>query len=471
MERSASERPTGESGTGFPLPAELEAILEAMADGVWISDARPRVLWVNAACERLNGLPREQMCGRLVSELQEHGLFDQSVTALVLRSGRPVTISQHVKSGRTLLSSAVPVRGAAGEIAYVVGTERDLTELNLMREALEHRTSITSRLSSELLALAMRACDTGKLVAESEAMARCLESVTRVAGFDTCVFLTGPSGSGKTVLAQLIHRLSPRRARPFLSLNCGAIPETLLEAEVFGYGPGAFTGSRPKGKPGLLEVADGGTLLLDEVDAFPPALQVKLLTFLDTQRFLRVGETAERQVDVRIVAATNRDLQASVEDGSFRRDLWFRLHVVPLAVPPLRERREDVPALVRQTLRRLNERLRTSCTISSAALELLCRYDFPGNVRELQNLLERAVIFCTRGRIEVEDLPAEVAARAAREPEPSQRLEDVVRRAEREALLRVCSRFRRQVDAAAELGISQPTVARLLRKHGLRLGA
>jgi PAS domain S-box-containing protein len=456
---------------GANVPRQLEAVFEAMSDGVWVCDATPRLLWINSACEQLNDIRREEVCGKTVAELLGMGNFDHDVTRRVLREQHPVAINQKVKTGRTLLVNGVPVFDDDGEIAYVVGTERDLTELNVLRSELDRSHEISRRINSELLALKMKELKLTEIVAESEPMERVLDTALRVAAFDTTVLLTGPSGTGKSLIARVVHQSSNRRERPFLSLNCGAIPASLLEAELFGYADGAFTGAQRGGKPGLLEAAHGGTVFLDEIDAFQPDLQVKLLTVLDTQAFIRVGGTRVQHVDVRLIAATNRDLGALVEAGTFREDLWFRLNVVPIALPPLRERPADIPALADAMLKRLGERYGIARSLSPQAMDVLCRYEFPGNVRELQNILERSFVFSHAETIDFADLPAEVRAAFPRPGEaPAESLEQALVQVEREWLARACRRHRRQVDVAAELGVSQPTVARLLKKHGLKLG-
>lgn len=450
------------------LPRQIEAILQAMSDGLWICSAEPRLLWINAACEGLNDIRAADVCGRKVSELLAIGNFDHDATSQVLRQRRPVAINQHVKSGRTLLVNAVPVFDADGEIAYVVGTERDLTELNRLRDELDESREITLKISSELLALKLRDSKLSDIVADSEELQRVLESALKLSQFDSTVLLTGPSGTGKSMIAKLIHEQSSRGQYPLLSLNCGALPESLLEAELFGYADGAFTGAHAGGKPGLVEAGDSGTLFLDEIDAMSLDVQVKLLTFLDTQSFIRVGETRLRQVDVRIIAATNKDLAQRVSQGSFRHDLFFRLNVVPLELPPLRARRADIQPLVWRSLERLNQRYDTEKTVSRDAMELLCRYDYPGNVRELQNILERSFVLSDTAAIGARDLPPELWDAASSSTPPGGTLSEALSAVEHDILTRVCKRLSRQVDIARELGISQATVARLLRKHGLR---
>lgn len=457
---------------GADLTRQLEAVFEAMTDGVWVCDATPRLLWINRACERLNDIDRTQVCGTPVSDLLDSRNFDHDATSRVLRTKRPVAINQKVRSGRTLLVNAVPVFDDDGAIAYVVGTERDLTELNLVREELDQSQQLTRKISSELRALRMKDTHLERIVAESESMERVLDTALKVADFDATVLLTGPSGSGKTLIAKVIHDSSGRADKPFMSLNCGAIPENLLEAELFGYAAGAFTGAQKGGKSGLIEAANGGTLFLDEIDAFPMHLQVKLLTFLDTQSFIRVGETSVKSVDVRLIAATNKDLGTLVAEGTFREDLWFRLNVVPLALPALRERPADIPALVHATLAQLNERYGKSRGITPEALDRLCRHDFPGNVRELQNLLERVYVLADGPEVRSRDLPSALhGGDGARQPlQSTGRLPDVLAAVECDLVARACRHHVRQVDVARELGVSQATVARLLKKHGLILG-
>lgn len=453
------------------LGRQLAAIFEVMSDGVWVCDAETRLLYVNAACEALNQIDRRGVVGKTVRELLDLGNFDSDVTSRVLASRRPVVINQKVKSGRTLLVHGEPVFDAAGAIAYVVGTERDLTELIHLREELEASRATIDTMKSELLRLRLAEWHAGGLVANSAAMTRVLEMAARAAGFDTTVLLTGPTGTGKSTIARVIHDASARKTGAFVPLNCGAVPPTLIEAELFGYAPGAFSGANPKGKPGLVDAADGGTLFLDEVDACPPELQVKLLTFLDSRTFFRVGETKPRSVNVRVIAATNADLAQKVAERAFREDLRFRLMVLPIAIPALRDRPEDVPPLVRRTLDNLNQRYGISLSIGRDAFDALCAYPFPGNVRELQNILERAMVMCDGGTIRLGDLPPEMAGTAPAGPTDDGSLAAALDRAERATLLAALRHCRRQQDLAAALGVSQPTIARLLRKHGLRAGA
>ena len=454
------------------ISRQLLSIFEAMADGVWVCDTTPTLLWINSACERLNKISRDEVCGRHVDELLEIGNFDKDVTSMVLKEKRAVAINQKVRSGRTLLVNGVPVFDTSGEIAYVVGSERDLTDLNLLREEVDSSQALSERLNSELLALKLRDLKHNEIVANSEAMARVLDTTLRVAGFDATVLLTGPSGSGKSTIARLLHEGSRRREKPFLSLNCGAVPSTLIEAELFGYAGGAFTGANKGGKLGLLEAAHGGTLLLDEIDSFPLEGQVKLLTFLDTQSFIRVGDTKVRDVDVRLVAATNKDMQQAVAAGEFREDLLFRLNVVPVELPPLAARRADIPSIVRIQLAQLAGKYDIERRIASDALDLLCHYDYPGNVRELQNILERSYVLCRSDEISVADLPREVRDHFAGDAGAgAQTLKQALAEVEKRWLARACRTHQRQADVAADLGISQPTVARLLRKHHLRLSA
>jgi PAS domain S-box-containing protein len=403
-----------------------------MHDGVWVCDTTPRLLWMNSACEILNDIRREEVCGKLVDELLEAGNFDHDVTRRVLRERRAVAINQKVKSGRTLLVNGVPVFDEQGNIVYVVGNERDLTELNVLRHELSQSLQLSRRMQSELLALKKQDLQMREIVAESEAMERALDTAMRAAQFDSTILLTGPSGSGKSL--------------------------------------SAFTGAHKDGKLGLIEAAEGGTLFLDEIDAFPSEIQVKLLTFLDTRHIIRVGDTRPRQVDVRLIAATNRDLEAAVAAGGFREDLWFRLNVVPVALPPLSERPEDIPPLVHRWLAHLEKRHSVHRGISPEALEVLCHYAYPGNVRELQNILENCFVLCQSEAIGIRDLPRAVRdalphrGAAAKAP----RLADALDHAERACLERACALHGRQADIAAELGVSQPSVARLLKKHGVK---
>ena len=303
------------------------------------------------------------------------------------------------------------------------------------------------------------------LIAQSPAMHTVLDLVARVAPTDATVLIQGESGTGKEVIAKAIHHASARAARPFVAINCGAVPETLLESELFGYVRGAFTGAGVS-KLGLFEEADGGTLFLDEIAEMPPALQVKLLRALQSGEIRRLGATQAATIDVRVIAATHGDLAALISQGSFREDLFYRLNVIQVALPPLRDRREDLPALAEHFLTRAATKLNRELRLSPPALERLLRYPWPGNVRELENAIERAAILARNTIVDVEDLPPHVSAGLQLGPSPALPRQISLADAERIHILQTLERFGGNHSGAAEaLGIGRTTLWRKLKEY------
>ena len=297
----------------------------------------------------------------------------------------------------------------------------------------------------------------------------------KVAQVDSTVLIQGETGVGKGFFARLIHRASPRNEGPFIRVDCGAIPETLIESELFGYEKGAFTGARTEGKPGLFELAEGGTLFLDEIGDLPLTVQVKLLRFLEENRIMRVGGTFIREIDARVIAATHRNLEEMVKKGEFRKDLFFRLNVVPIHIPPLRERIEDIPPLINFFLNDLNHKHSTEKIILPRAIDCLCQYSFSGNIRELSNLVERVVVLTQAQDIHMEDLPSHVRhpdTNAAVWPgNDDSNLSNAVARTEKEIIFRALRTCGTQRKAARILGIDQSTLARKAKRYGIRSDA
>ena len=305
------------------------------------------------------------------------------------------------------------------------------------------------------------------VIAQSPAMQAVLELVERVAPTDATLLIQGESGTGKEVVAKAVHHASVRAARPFVAVNCGAVPETLLESELFGYVRGAFTGATG-GKPGLFEEADGGTLFLDEIAEMAAALQVKLLRALQSGEVRRLGATQAATIDVRVIAATHGDLAAMISQGSFREDLFYRLNVIQIVLPPLRDRREDIPALAELFLARAADKLGRELRLSPDALERLLRYPWPGNVRELENAIERATILARRDTVEPDDLPPHVSAGLQLGPSPALPRQVTLADAERTHIIQTLERFGRDHAGAAEaLGIGRTTLWRKRKEYGL----
>ncbi|MFZ5634667.1 MAG: sigma 54-interacting transcriptional regulator [Bacillota bacterium] len=390
------------------LNAEIEAILESSYDELFVVAADGTALRVNnQAAERFYGMKASELIGRNVRDLEREGIFYPRTTDEVLRTKARYDTIQHTITGKVLMVTANPVLDENGNVIKVVSNSRDITELNELRQKLEQSERLNRQYQSEIRKLKDKENFLEDIVASSRDMQKNIDLAEKVAGVDSTVLILGESGVGKDVMARLIHRLSSRREGPFVEINCGAIPETLLESELFGYEPGAFTGARKEGKIGQIEMARGGTLFLDEIAELSLHLQVKLLKVIQDRKLTRVGGSQPMPVDVRIIAATNRDIKKMVEEGKFREDLYYRLNVIPMEISPLRQRREDIAPFIYFFMERLNKRYGMNKKISPGAMDLLLKYSWPGNVRQLENLIERLVVTSDGPEISAEEIPRE----------------------------------------------------------------
>ncbi|NPV70277.1 MAG: sigma 54-interacting transcriptional regulator [Firmicutes bacterium] len=454
------------------ISKELDAIIESSFDGIYVTDGKGVTTRVNSGYERITGLKRRQVLGRHMKDLVDAGFFDQSVTLIVLREKKSVTIMQEIRpTGKSVIVTGNPIYDEWGNIVGVVTNVRDLTELENLKTQLEETMRLSERYYSELQELRSQQLDVGHVVAQSAEMRKALDLAARVARVDSTVLILGESGVGKEVLAKTIHLRSRRRDGPFMKINCGAIPESLLESELFGYEGGAFTGARREGKIGLVEMAAGGTLFLDEVGELSTNLQVKLLRLLQEREIMKVGGSKEIQVDTRIIAATNRDLKKMVDEGRFREDLYYRLNVVMVRIPPLRERRDDIPPLVLNLLARLNSKYGLDKRISPRAMDRLIQYHWPGNVRELENVVEQAVVLTEGDVIEPESLPAAIISATSG---PTGNAAPVsyratMREAEKSLLLHALTTWGNPTKAAEALGMHRTTFIRKAARHKLNV--
>jgi len=454
------------------LAKKLDAIIDSSFDGLWICDGEGKVIRINRASEIINDVKAEQVIGKKMETLIQEGLIDRSVTIEVLKKKTSVSIIQQLRNKKQILVTGNPVFDEQGNLELVVVNERDITTLNRLRNELEQSRALASRYRSELSLSRQYKRLLSKIIIRDEAMRRIFEVCMRAAQVKSTVLIRGESGVGKGFFAKLIHLASPRKEGPFIRVNCASIPESLIESELFGYDRGAFTGARVEGKPGHFELAEGGTLFLDEIGDLPLNVQVKLLRFLEENEMIRVGGTVPKKVDTRIIAATHRNLEEMVKKGEFRKDLFFRMNVIPIYIPPLRERREEIPSFVQFFLEKVNRENRTNKVILSRAIDCLRQYPFPGNIRELANLVEQLVVLTQNRHIGAEHLPAHV-----RQPEinigrltegEDMNLSRAVQRLEKIMITRALKSCGTQRKAARLLGIDQSTLARKAKRYGIR---
>lgn len=450
---------------------QIDAIIEHTYDGILIADERGYVTRVNPALCRLSGRSAQLFVGNHLTELVSQGVFENtSITMKSLQEKRGVTGIQRYTTGHEHLVSAVPILTVSGEIDGVVANIRDMSEL--------------SRLRSELTDYQLELEDLRKrvqienIVAVSPQMGNVLELAGRVASFDSNVMILGESGVGKEVIASFIHKSSARSQGPFVKINCGAIPEELLESELFGYESGAFTGAKKAGKIGLFEAAEGGVIFLDEIGEMSPSLQVKLLRVIQDQEFTRVGGIQPIKINCRIIAATHRNLQERIQNGLFREDLFYRLYVVPIHIAPLRERKEDIPALLHYFLKKYNKKYGTQKSIDPLVFPILQRHPWPGNVRQLSNLIERMVVTIPEKVICQQHLPDDFfilensPKHAVPRPDAKKQSDynntlNSFDEMERELIIQAISKYGSSRAVGKALGVSHTTIIKKMKKYGI----
>jgi PAS domain S-box-containing protein len=456
------------------LEREIDAIINFSSDEIFVADGSGKVLRANSQFEENFGVKLSSVLGCNVNDLERKKIFTPSVTRLVIDKKSTQTVIQSRRDGRKLLATGTPAFNQDGSVFRVIVNTRDITKLNNLKLQLEEAELLKNRYRQELVELRQGYLNSGEIVASSQAMLELLNVATKIATVDSTVLLTGESGVGKGMIARYIHNTSLRAEKPFTVVNCGAIPDNLLESELFGYAGGAFTGARREGKIGKLELANEGTLFLDEITELPLNLQVKLLHVIQEGIISRVGGTKEIKLNLRFIAATNRDIAKLVEEGKFREDLYFRLDVIPLQVPPLRERKDDIKALTDQFLARLNSRYQQQKNLSGEVYRCFERYQWPGNVRELENLVERVMIVADGDIIDVQHLPrrltgietSEVSQSLSSKLQPLKKAQDNL---EKELLLEATRICRTTYEIAEVLEVDQSTVVRKLKKHNLKI--
>lgn len=442
---------------------ELDSILDFIHDGIWVIDGNGVTTRINRAMERIAGIRASEVVGRHVSDPLREGRFKTCVTLRALEERRTVTLFDDYSNGKRCLNTSTPVFDKKGNVWRVIAAIRDITELDSLKERL-------SRLEVETLAHRMRVKglendSMSGFLGQSQPLQRVLQEIAKAAHSDVITLIQGETGTGKTLAARVIHDLSSRSQHPFVAINCGAIPPSLIESELFGYEKGAFTGAGKNGKPGMLELASGGTLLLDEIGELSLPMQARLLHILDGQPIYRVGSTRPINMDARILAATNLPLSDMVAQGSFRQDLFYRLAVLCIEMPPLRQRRDDILLLAWHFLRVHGNGKR----LSTAVEQLFMAYDWPGNVRQLQSVVQSLAAMCEDGVIMPEDLPSAIRSRGASKgrTRKADSLPEAVAKLEKDMLIEALAEGGSTYKAAASLGISQSSVARKARKYGI----
>ncbi|HZK83698.1 MAG TPA: sigma 54-interacting transcriptional regulator [Desulfosporosinus sp.] len=461
-----------DTNEGFLVKEDYKRILDNSFDEIFVVDRNGIVTYVNDACIKNYGLNPSDIIGNTIDRLLSEGYYSPALAPVVLKNKKVVTLVQKTRAGINLIVTATPVFDGNGEIDFIVMNSRDITQIEQLKQDLDNTKKLVNHYKNKVDELVQKTSYFNGFSFTNEKMKSCLEMVQRVALVNSTVLILGESGTGKNVLAMDIHKLSPRKERPFICINGATIPEHLLESELFGYCRGAFTGADKYGKVGLVELADGGTLFLDEVGDIPLGVQVKLLELIQEHRFLPVGGKEHKIIDIRIIAATNRDLPQLIQEGKFREDLYYRLSVVEIAPPPLRERSEDIIPLLQHFLDRYDYKYKYSHQFDPRCLEILTDYSWPGNIREMDHLAERLVITIPEGKILPKHLPSKISK--VQVPQLTGSLvEDeltkwktILKLSDEDAIIiRLYKEFRSSYKVANTLSISQSKVTRIIHNY------
>lgn len=451
----------------------LDTIIETSNNNITIADDKGYILHSNPNHWSLYGITPDQYKGKTVYQLQDEGVLSPSITAMVLKEHKELKIMQNTTTGKIIMTSGYPIFNDDGKLILVISYSQDQTEISNLQNQYEQLERKLKGYQAEVEELR------GKegILYRNKEMHQIVKTIQRVAKTDATVLILGESGVGKSMFARELHNQSDRKKEPFIEVNCSTIPESLFEAEMFGYEAGSFTGAQKQGKTGLIEEADNGTLFLDEIGELPLAIQVKLLKVLQEKKFMRIGGTKERHVDFRLVTATNQNLEKMVQKGSFRLDLYYRLNVIPLFIPPLRDRKEDITFLINHYIELINQKYKTRKRLHSSTYDILIQYGWPGNVRELENLIERLILISEETNILPSSLPSSILGQSQTEDKEAtmvieqtindedQNLKTVLEKVEKYMFSKASKQCKTTYEMAKLLGISQPSVIRKLKKY------
>lgn len=455
-------------------PKYFLQILNTIDDGIYIADKDGKTLWMNEVSKKAFA-PYGDLIGKNVAELELKGIFTPSAIRSALEARQTVTIVQRIEESRSLVTGHL-ILNQESEPEYVIAHSRDMVKLAASTPsiALEEINSLLQHYISGIKKMRPQQATNSQnsFVGQSQTHFLLSDLIEKMSAVDTTVLITGETGVGKNVIARKIHDDSERRARPFVHVNCAAMPETLIESELFGYQKGAFTGANSSGKTGLVKLAEQGTLFLDEISELPLHMQSKLLQLLQDKTYMPIGGSQTLKANVRIIAATNRNLDEMVNKKEFRADLYYRLNILPVRVPPIRERREDIFPLLYFYLQKFNTQHSKNRYYSTVLVEILNNYDWPGNIRELENLVERLVIMAERDEMLISDLPEGFQALRVEKETPFSlsalhSLADTLQSMEKKIIEQTYKKHKSTRRAAKELGITQSLLVRRLKKYNI----
>jgi len=452
------------------LMDNFERVIDSSFDGMFITDGAGNVLYLNSAYEKIASLKREELLGKNMLDIEKAGVISKSATLIVLKKGKTTSLNQEFETGRTALVTSTPIFNEDNKIIFVVTNVRDISELEKLKKKVQTNQNLVKKYVYQIEELKNQLTENDEIIAEDHKMLNILQSVKRVAKVDTTVLILGETGVGKEEIAKIIYKNSSRVDGAFIKVNCGAIPENLLESEFFGYEKGAFTGANNVGKIGLFELADHGTIFLDEVAELPLNMQVKLLRVLQEETITRIGGHKEIKINVRIISATNNDLEEMVKNGLFREDLYYRLNVIPILIPPLRERRGDIAPLIRHFVDYYNMKYNTNKKIDSKVISILYEYSWPGNIRQIKNNIERMILLSEDNLITSKDIPSDIIKEQDSEiinEIENKTLKQAVSILEYKMITNAYEKFKNVRDASKSLGIDAATFVRKRKKFSV----
>jgi PAS domain S-box-containing protein len=454
---------------------DFREIADNLSDGIYISSGDGTTLFTNEAYLKSTGIQKNDIIGRNVGDIEKEGkLFKGSVTMDVIRLKKPVnSIAKIINSNKDVLVSGKPIFDEQGNVKLVVINNRDITKLKELENKISNLQKKGEISSEELKFLRNRQISHNNDTFIDRKTKDIMDFIHKVAPTDTTILITGESGTGKEVIADKIYNYSKRKDKPFIKINCSAIPPEIVESELFGYEGGAFTDANKNGKIGLFELAKDGTILLDEIGDMPLSIQSKILRALQQREIIRVGGKKVISINIRVIACTNKDLKKEVQEKRFREDLYYRLNVVPIYVPPLRERTEDLKYLIYEFLNRNNKKYGKNIMLSGGAFQILLSYQWPGNIRELENFIERIVILSSSAIINKDDISTLLGIEKSKYfsdiLQENINLKAAVQKLEKEMIISAIKKYGSSRKAAEHLGIDQSTIVKKCKKIGVTL--